>query len=333
MPKSRPERLCDLVDRRGEVANRDVVKALRVSAATAHRLLHALVVGEVLQRHGRGPAARYSLRPVRRRFRLRGLEEDRAWGEVAERIARIRPLAPEEARSLLYAATEVINNAVEHSRGTRVEVQIEFRAAGATVATVRDDGVGVFHRLCEDFGFETPHDAIVQLEKGKLTSEPAQHSGEGLFFSSKAVARFRLESQGVAWIVDNLAADSAVGTGAALRGTQLVLEVVRGRTPQLEDVFRSYTDPQTLAFTRTRATIRLSTFGTALVSRSEARRLVEGLAKFTHVSLDFGGVEVVGQGFCDEVFRVFARAHPEIALEPIGMNEPITFMVARARAT
>ena len=82
-----------------------------------------------------------------------------------------------------------------------------------------------------------------------------------------------------------------------------------------------------------RATIRLGTLGTGLVSRSEARRLLEGLAKFTHVTLDFGGVEVVGQGFCDEVFRVFARTHPEIALEPIGMNEPIAFMVARARGS
>ncbi len=61
--------------------------------------------------------------------------------------------------------------------------------------------------------------------------------------------------------------------------------------------------------------------------------LVEGLEKFSHVTLDFGGVEVVGQGYCDEVFRVFARTHPEIALEPIGMNEPITFMVARARGS
>ena len=333
MARTRAERLRELVDRRGEVANRDVTKALRVSSATAHRLLHAMVVGEVLERRGKGPAARYSLRPVRRRFRLPGLEEDRVWGEVADRVARIRPLAPDEARSLRYAATEVINNAVEHSGGSRVEVRVEFRAAGATVATVRDDGVGVFHRLCEDFGFATPHDAIVQLEKGKLTSNPAQHSGEGLFFSSKAVAGFRLESQGVAWVVDNLAEDSAVAKGADLRGTQVVLEVLRGHTPRLEDVFRAYTDPQTLAFTRTRATIRLSTLGTALVSRSEARRLVEGLTKFADVILDFGGVELVGQGFCDEVFRVYARAHPEIALEPIGMNEPVAFMVARARAT
>jgi hypothetical protein len=41
---------------------------------------------------------------------------------------------------------------------------------------------------------------------------------------------------------------------------------------------------------------------------------------------------VVGQGFCDEVFRVFASRHKEVTLEPIGMSESVAFMVARARA-
>lgn len=332
MTRSSGERLRDLVERRGELANRDVVAALGVSPATAHRLLQALVLGEVLERRGKGAAARYGLRPLQRRFRIRGLEEDRAWREISSRIARVRPLAEHELRSLQYAATEVINNAVEHSGGTRVDVRVAFGAVGTTTAAIRDDGVGVFRKVCRDFGFATPQHAIVQLEKGKLTSDPQRHSGEGLFFSSKAIARFRLESQGVAWIVDNVARDSAVGKGDKLRGTLAVLEVVRGKTPRLEDVFRAWSDPDTLRFSRTRASVRLSALGTSLVSRSEAKRLVEGLAKFSHATLDFSGVEVVGQGFCDEVFRVFARAHPEIALEPVGMNEAIAFMVARARA-
>ncbi|MBY0274418.1 STAS-like domain-containing protein [Candidatus Binatia bacterium] len=70
----------------------------------------------------------------------------------------------------------------------------------------------------------------------------------------------------------------------------------------------------------------------ALVSRSEAKRLVLRLTECRHVTLDFSGVDVVGQGFCDEVFRVFARAHPELVLEPTGMNDTVAFMVARARA-
>jgi hypothetical protein len=221
---------------------------------------------------------------------------------------------------------------VDHSRGKTVEVTVAFEKGGATATTVHDDGVGVFRRVCEDFGYATPQDAIVQLEKGKLTSDPTRHSGEGLFFSSKAVTRFRIESQGVAWIVDNQVRDSAIGPSDVRRGTRVRLETVPGHVPLLADVFASYTDPDTLQFTRTRTTIKLASLGAVLVSRSEAKRLLARLTDFRHVALDFSGVEVVGQGFCDEVFRVFARAHPEIVLEPVGMNDAVAFMVARARA-
>jgi len=325
-------RLRALVERRGEVANRDVAAALRVSPATSHRMLRALVTSDVLERHGRGPAARYRLRRIRHRFRLAALEEDVVWRRVAEGIGRIRPLPSEEQRSLQYGVSEVVNNAIDHSGGRWVDVAVAFEA-GTTVATVCDDGVGVFRRVCADFGFASPREAIVQLEKGKLTSDPSRHSGEGLFFSSKAVARFRLESQGIAWIVDNVVGDSAVGSSPVRAGTQVVLAVVRGHTPRLEDLFRAYTDPAALRFTRTRTTIKLSNLGSTLISRSEARRVVQRLTDFTHAVLDFSGVDIVGQGFCDEVFRVFARAHAEVTIEPVGMNDAVAFMVARARAT
>ncbi|MFN8544097.1 MAG: DUF4325 domain-containing protein [Candidatus Binatia bacterium] len=330
---TRADRLRTLVDRQGEVANREVAQALGVSAATAHRLLRALVIAGTLAPYGKGPAAIYRFPSLRHRFRRAGLAEDVVWQRIAQEIAVIRPLAADAGQSLQYAATEVLNNAVEHSRGTTVGVEIDFARDGTTVVRVRDDGVGVFRRLCEDFGFSTPHDAIVQLEKGKLTSDPAHHSGEGLFFSAKAVTRFRLESQSVAWVVDNLTADSGIGPSPVTRGTLVTLAVVHGHTPRLTDVFARYTDPETLRFERTRATVRLAALGQALVSRSEARRLVDGLPKFTHVTLDFSGVDIVGQGFCDEVFRVFARTHPAVQLVPVGMNDAVAFMVARARAT
>ncbi len=326
------ERVRRLVDRRGAVSNRDVARALRVSPATAHRLLHALVVGGSLERVGRGRTTRYRLRGVRRRFRLRGLDEHRVWEAVSAEIGRVRPLPPDVARNLAYAASEIVNNAIDHSGGRTVEVRVAFEAEGTTVTTIQDDGIGVFRRVCEDFGYATPQDAIVELEKGKLTSDPSRHSGEGLFFSSKAVTRFRLESQGVAWVVDNRVRDSAIAASDVRRGTRVRLETTPGHVPRLESVFAAYTDPESLRFIRTRATVKLVGFGTVLVSRAEAKRLLARLTNFRHVTLDFSGVATVGQGFCDEVFRVFARAHPEVALEPVGANDAVAFMIARARA-
>jgi hypothetical protein len=81
----------------------------------------------------------------------------------------------------------------------------------------------------------------------------------------------------------------------------------------------------------TRKTIKLFAHGVEFVSRSEAKRLVHGLDRFREVILDFEGVTMVGQGFADEVFRVWARAHPDVSLEPIRMKETVAFMVERAR--
>lgn len=82
---------------------------------------------------------------------------------------------------------------------------------------------------------------------------------------------------------------------------------------------------------RTTTVVRLVSIGVELVSRSEGKRLVRGLERFREVVLDFEGVRVVGQGFADEVFRVWSAANPEVRLIPVGMCEPVAFMVERAR--
>ena len=81
---------------------------------------------------------------------------------------------------------------------------------------------------------------------------------------------------------------------------------------------------------KTRIVVRLFAIGTEFVSRSQAKRLVHGLDKFREVVLDFKGVDLVGQGFADEVFRVWAREHPDVKLIPTDMNDAEAFMVERA---
>src|SRR4051794_29614987 len=127
------DRVRRLVDRKGEVQNRHVVHSLHVSPATAHRLLQALVTTGVLEPRGAGRAGRHRLRGLRRRFRRAGLDEHRVWEEIAAQIARVRPLEPDVARSLAYAASEILNNAVDHSRGRTVEVTVRFDRRGTTV--------------------------------------------------------------------------------------------------------------------------------------------------------------------------------------------------------
>ena len=77
--------------------------------------------------------------------------------------------------------------------------------------------------------------------------------------------------------------------------------------------------------------IKLNNFGKEeYISRSEAKKLFLELDKFEKIVLDFEGIKTVGQGFIDEVFRVFQQSHQDINIEYINANEDITFMIKRS---
>src|SRR5947207_10771017 len=67
-----------------------------------------------------------------------------------------------------------------------------------------------------------------------------------------------------------------------------------------------------------------------LVSRSQAKRLLSRLEGFTTAILDFEGIEEIGPAFADEIFRVFARAHPIPRIIPLRANENVNRMISRA---
>lgn len=257
-----------------------------------------------------------------------GLAEDVLYRDVHEQLPILADVPRAAERILHYAFTEIVNNAVDHSRAR--SVRCEVRADGKTVfVVIADDGVGAFERVREALGLPATIDAIGEISKGKTTTDPEHHSGQGLFFTSKAVDHFELASGVLRWIVDNRRGDNAIGAAPSTPGTRVSFEIDYATKRDLRQLFDEYTTD--LEFDRTRTVVRLFAYGTSFVSRSEAKRLVSNLEKFREVVLDFAGVDAIGQGFADEVFRVWARAHAGTRLIAVNMLEPVAFMVSRAQ--
>ena len=299
----------------------------------AHRLLSRLVADGTLVRSGAGRSVRYRDArglPFVRRYPRAVIAEDRVWDEVSSACRAVGALA-KSARSIAqYAFTEMLNNAIEHSGGREIEVRIE-EAPAALAFTITDDGVGVLANLRKMLRLESDLVALQELSKGKLTTLPTGHTGEGIFFTSKAARVFELSSGGLHWTVDNVVGDTAVGSSPIRRGTLVRVEVAHKPRRTLASVFAEYTDD--FAFTKTRIVVKLFTIGTRFISRSEARRVLANLEKFRSVQLDFTGVEEIGQGFADEVFRVWKASHPGIQLKAVSMSAPVAFLVRRAQGS
>lgn len=78
--------------------------------------------------------------------------------------------------------------------------------------------------------------------------------------------------------------------------------------------------------------LALSKQDDSYVSRSQAKKLLKDLEGFDTIILDFKRVRLVGQGFADEVFRVYQQQRPTVELIAIHMEPTVEFMVRRAMA-
>ena len=301
--------------------------------ALSHHLGRALEEGWLV-REGGGRSTRYraaSPGSFDRSYATRDLEEDEVTRDLLDWLDEGEVERTGEVNDVLgYALGEMVNNAIDHSGADAVRV-LARAAAGRLHVVVEDGGIGALENLRLRLRLEDHLHALQEVSKGKVTTAPEAHSGEGLFFTSKAVARFRLAANGWAWFVDNELGDATVEERPAIAGTRVELELDAASTTPLEEVFAPYTHD--FRFDTTRCVLRLFEYGTSFLSRSEAKRLVLDLERFDEVVLDFRGVERVGQGFVDQVFRVWAQQHPRVRLLPEGMSGAVEFMVRRGLAS
>ena len=108
-----------------------------------------------------------------------------------------------------------------------------------------------------------------------------------------------------------------------------IFVIITERTTK--EIFDEYTSDD-FVFNKTKITVHLAKdcLGHDFVSRSLAKRILMNVEKFKIIVLDFENIGNIGQGFADEVFRVFKNKNPDITIVPVNMNEEIEFMINRA---
>lgn len=240
-----------------------------------------------------------------------------------------------------YVFMEMMNNAIEHSKGTQISVEFKKNYLFTEIA-IADDGIGIFQNICnyltEKFQYSALYeDAVTELYKGKLTTNPTYHSGEGVFFSSKMMQNFVIWSDNTIFSTGFLEKDKLVQshlisyyTRLQKIGTMVVMRLENQAARKIKEVFDMYA-PVDEGFVKTVIPIReVCPYGEP-IARSQARRILFRLEKFKEVELDFTGIEFMGQGFADEIFRVFQNKHPELVLKPIHANESVLGMVKHVR--
>lgn len=321
--------------RDAEVASR-AAKHFGITRQAVARHLRKLLDSGVIAAEGHTRARRYKLALLKEHLQVYPLRtdfhEDLVWSRD------LRPVIDTLPANILeiceYGVTEMLNNARDHSASATVTVRLELTIAELRVV-VQDQGIGIFRKIKDACGLDDERHAILELVKGRLTTDPEHHTGEGIFFTSRAFDSFVILSGSLSLVHGREGADWLVDDAKPLPGTHVSMKIQPESTHTIREVFDRYaTEQDDYAYRRTHLLVALAqTEGGSLISRSQAKRIMARCERFREVGLDFSGVESIGPAFADEIFRVWRRAHPDITLVPSGMNSAVEKMIRRALAT
>lgn len=339
------EQILKIAKEKGKLYSKDLVEQFKVSRQYVNLLVSNLIDEKRLIKFGSTRRAFYvhpeyakahsEIFPLQftTAFKNEGLEEHQVLSQIEETFPTLKTL-PENVRSIFtFAFSEMLNNAIEHSKSVRIGVEVSVPKKILSF-TIQDSGIGVFRNVMKQRELKSELEAIQDILKGKTTTMPKSHSGEGIFFTSKVADVFILDSFGYQLIVNNETPDVFVKTVKKIkRGTRVMFQISATTDKHLSEVFKKYTNltEGDYGFNKTEIRVKLYTLAGVHISRSQARRILTGLEKFKVVVFDFDKVSTVGQAFADEIFRVFHHKHPEIKLEVENMSEGVNFMVKRAQ--
>lgn len=227
-----------------------------------------------------------------------------------------------------YTATEILNNVIDHSSSKTVILSMEI-SNHTLQLIIEDDGVGVFETLRNFFSLDGYFEAAGELAKGKRTTDPSKHAGEGLFFSARIADSFLIEANGIKYSYIEKIDDWSIATSNQTKGAKLTLTFDLNSPKSTKDIFDKYTDDFNFQQNSPRLVLPYiikMPYGD-FPSRSEAKKILAGAEKFKSIVIDFKDVESIGQGFADEIFRVFQNSHPDINIEFKNANPFVERMI------
>lgn len=314
-----------------------IQKKFKVSRQSASKYLNELISEGFLTGKGNTRARKYRLRELEDHTLEIAIDldtqEDLEWRE------KIRPLLePNVTANVLgicnHGFTEMLNNVMDHSESPTALVNVSRTAVNVKLM-VKDFGIGIFQKIQQDFDLNDPRHALLELSKGKLTSDKTKHAGEGIFFTSRMFDHFSLRSGRLFFARTNTIGDWLIEADedpeVLWDGTCVIMEIAMDSPRKISEIFDRYASEfDDHGFTKTHIPIKLGLYDDdQLVSRSAAKRFLARVNSFREVLLDFQGVASIGQAFADEIFRVFVNDHPEVHVMATNTNAEIDKMISR----
>lgn len=236
-----------------------------------------------------------------------------------------------------WGFTEILNNVKDHSQAKDVFIFLKVINNKVNLI-INDNGIGIFNNIKKHKNIVNNKQILLELSKGKLTTDKENHTGLGIFWSIKSFDEFGIYTDGKIYNLkdkktfnlkptDDKDVDNYMQKDLS---TSIMMSINASSKTKLKDVFDNFALQPECELNTTILNLALISERNRLVSRSQAKQVVNRLEEFKFITFDFAGIESIGQGFADEIFRVFWKKYPTLELSWINTNEDIEKMIKLA---
>ena len=246
--------ILEKIEQNVEGISKYVSQELGISRNTVHAYLNELQDEKIIRKSKRGS---YEL--ISNRFEYRFTKDDHelkhdtyAYDKYLYPLIATLPANAEHIWN--YGISEMVNNVIDHSGAGELCMIIVQNYLSTSVMLI-DNGIGIFRNIKEHFSFANLDDAVCELFKGKLTTDADNHSGEGIFFTSKMMDSFFIISDGKVFTTTKYSNDRVLDAPDFESGTCVYMKLSNFTNRRATDVFNLYSDVE-CGFFKTRIPLK-----------------------------------------------------------------------------
>jgi anti-sigma regulatory factor (Ser/Thr protein kinase) len=167
-------------------------------------------------------------------------------------LPRLHRVVPQNVVDICsYGFNEILNNVVDHSESDECFCYMDRDAVKVRFG-ISDEGVGIFEKIQKAFDLADRRHALLELSKGKLTTDASKHTGEGIFFTSRMMDNFSIGANELYYSKDRGEDGWLIGVKEQPddKGTLVTMHVKIDAKHTAKDVFDEFSTVKTTGLQR-----------------------------------------------------------------------------------
>src|SRR5581483_5974886 len=118
-----------------------------------------------------------------------------------------------------------------------------------------------FRKIQNVLGLSDQRQVILELAKGKLTTDPERHTGQGIFFTSRLLDTFDIRSGSVSLSHEFGEEEDWIFECSEIQGTGVFMRLANQTSRTAKSVFDQYSSGDDYGFTKTMVPVALARYG------------------------------------------------------------------------